>query len=74
MIFLIFSYGDHLIQQSRTSKFSRGHYEKHFCEINLNLDQCFRSRCLKIFLIYRSGTFFVQRRETMSSIFVESIL
>ena len=28
----------------------RGHNEKHFCEINLNLDQWFRRCCSMIFL------------------------
>ena len=32
------------------SQSRRGNYEKHFCEIILNLDQCFRKCRLKIYL------------------------
>ena len=49
--------------------FGRGHYEEHFCEIILNLDQWFRRRChLKIFLIYSSGDPFVQQSRTICAI------
>ena len=36
-------------------QFGRGHQEEHFCEIDLNLDQWFRMRCLKTFLIQSAG-------------------
>ena len=39
----------------------RRHHEEHFFETILNLDQLFRRRGhLKIFLVYRSGSLFVQ--------------
>ena len=37
-------------EQNHLGKFGRGHYEEHFCEIILNLDQLFRKCCLKYFL------------------------
>ena len=40
--------------------FGRWHHEEQFCEIILNLDQWRRS-CLKIFLIWSSGSPFVLR-------------
>ena len=42
--FFIFSSGGQFIQQSRTvlCNFVRGHFEKLFCEIILNLDKWFR--------------------------------
>ena len=56
-------------------KFGRGHHEEQFCEIVLNLDQCFRRRCLlKIFLIWSSGGPLVRRSKTIRTIFVESIM
>ena len=39
-------------EQFNLGNCGRGHYEKHFCEIILNLNQWFRRRCrFKIFLI-----------------------
>ena len=39
------------VEQNRLDIFGKGHYEEHFCEIILNLDQWFRRRCrLKYFL------------------------
>ena len=57
--FLIFSSGGHFIQPSKNGlcNLSRGYYEKHFCEIILNLDQWFR-RCLNKF--YSHCSLFVQ--------------
>ena len=48
-------------------QFSRGHYEDHFCEIILNLDQWFRCH-LKIFFIYSFVGSLVQQRGTMYAI------
>ena len=44
------------------------------CEISLNLDQWLRRKCcLKVFLIWSSGSPFVQRSITISAILVEGI-
>ena len=41
-----------LTERNHLCNFGRRHHEEQFCEIILNLDQCFRRRCrLKIFLI-----------------------
>ena len=40
-----------LAEQNHLSNFGREHYGKHFCEIILNLDQCFRRCCLKKLLM-----------------------
>ena len=41
--------------------FSRRNHEELFCEIILNLDQWFRRKChLKVFLVWSSGSPFVQ--------------
>ena len=61
--------------QNHLCNFGRGHDEEHFCEIILNLDQWIRRRChLKIFLIYSSGSHFVQRSGTICAILVEGIM
>ena len=53
-------------EQNHLSNFGRGCYKEQFCEIILNLDQWFRRRCLlKIFLIWSSGSHFVQRSKTI---------
>ena len=40
------------VETNHLGSFRPGHYEEHFCEIILNLDQWFRRRChLKIFII-----------------------
>ena len=53
----------------------RGHYEEHFCEYILNLDQRFRRRCrLKIFLIYSSDGHLVRCSGTIWAITTEGIL
>ena len=50
--------------------FGRRHHEEQFYEIILNLDQCFRRRCiLKKFLIWSSGGPCVQRSGTICAIF-----
>ena len=56
-------------------KIGRGHYEEHFCEILLNLDQWFKSKCrLKIFLIKSSGSPFDSWNGTVCAILVEGIM
>ena len=41
------------MQQSITHcAFGRGHYEKHFCEIILNVSQWFKRRCLQIIFLF----------------------
>ena len=53
----------------------RGHLEKQFCEIILNLDQWFRRKCcLKVFLIWSSGSPVVQQSVTICAILVEGIM
>ena len=55
--------------------FGKEHYEEQFCEIILNLDQLFRNRCrLKIFLIWSSGSPFVQWSRTICAILVKGIM
>ena len=50
------------------------YHEEQFCEIILNLDQWFRRKCrLKVFLIWISGSPFVQRSVTICIILVEGI-
>ena len=50
-------------QPNHLSNFSRGHYEEHFSEMILNLDQWLRRRChLKTVLIKSSGGTFAQWR------------
>ena len=38
------------VEQNRLCNFGRRHHGEQFCEITLNLDQCFRRCHLKIFL------------------------
>ena len=48
------------------SPLRRRHHEEQFCEIILNLDQWFRRKCrLRVFLIWSSGSPFVQLRVTL---------
>ena len=55
--------------------FGRRPHEEQSCEIILNLDQQFRRKyCLKVFLIWSSGSPFVQRSVTIGAIFVEGIM
>ena len=52
----------------------RRHHEEQPCEIILNLDQWFRRKCsLKVFLIWSSGSPFVQRSVTICAILVGGI-
>ena len=53
----------------------RRHHEEQFCAIILNLDEWFKRRCrLKRFLIWSSGSPFVQRSGTICAILVEGIM
>ena len=62
-------------ERNHLCNFGKGHYEKQFCEIILNLDQWSRSRCcLKIFFIWSSGGPFGQQSETVCAILVEGIM
>ena len=47
---------------------------KHFCEIILNLNQWFRSCCLKTFLIKSSGGPFVRQSRIIRAFLVEGIM
>ena len=61
-------------ERNHLCKSDRGYHEEQLCEINFNLDQWFRRRCvLKIFLIWSSGGPFVQQSWTICAIFVEGI-
>ena len=61
--------------QNHLCNFGRRYYEEQFCEIILNLDQWFRRKChLKVFLIWISGSPFVQRSITICAILVEGIM
>ena len=52
--------------------FERRHHAEQSYEITLNLDQWFRRKCcLKIFLIWSSGSPFAQWSVTICAIFVE---
>ena len=62
------------VEQNHLYNFDRGHYEKYFCEIVLNLDLWFRRCRLNVFLIYSSGGFFVQWSRIICAILVESII
>ena len=58
--------------QNHLLNFGRRYHEEHFCEIILNLDEWFRRKCpLKVFLIWISGSPFVQRSVTICAISVE---
>ena len=55
--------------------FGRRHHEEQFCELFLFLDQWFRMKCsLKVFLIWHSGSPFVQQSGTICAILVEGIM
>ena len=50
------------------------HHKDQPCEIILNLDQWFRRKCpLKAFLIWSSGSPFVQQSVTICAVLVEGI-
>ena len=60
------------LEQNHLFNFGRKH-EEQFCEMILNLDQWFR-RGIKIFLIWSSGSPFVQYSRTICAILVEGII
>ena len=63
------------VEQSHLCNFGKGYYEEQFCEIILNLDQwLWKKRCLKIYLIYSSGSPFVQHSGTIPAILVEGVM
>ena len=50
-------------------QFGRRYHEERFCEIILHLDQWFKRKCrLKVFLIWNSGSIFVQLSVTICAI------
>ena len=62
-------------EQNHLCNFGRGYQEEQFPEIILNLDQCFRRRCvLKKFLIWSSVGPYVQGSATICAILVEGIM
>ena len=63
------------VERNHLCNFGSRHHGEQFCGIILNLDKWFRRRCcLKIFLIWRSGSPFVQRSEPIHAIYVEGIM
>ena len=58
-----------LAEVRHLSNFSRGHYEEHFCDFILNLNQWLRRCCLNI-----SYLPFVQRSRTICTILAEGIM
>ena len=53
-------------------QFGRRYHEERFCEIILNLDQWFKRKCcLKVFLIWSSGSIFVQLSATICAILIK---
>ena len=62
-------------EQNQLCNFGRGYQEEQFCEVILNLDKCFRRRCiLKIFLIGSSGGPYHLQSGTICAILVEGIM
>ena len=62
-------------ERNHLCNFGRRHHEEQTCEIILNLDQWFRRKsCLKIFLIWSSGSHFVQQSGTICEILVDGIM
>ena len=63
------------VEQNHLCNFGKMHHEEQFCKIILNLDQRFRKRYrLKIFLIWSSGSPFVQLCVIICAILVEGIM
>ena len=62
-----------LVERYRLGNFGKGHYEEHFCENILNLDQWFRC-CSSIYLILSSVGHLVQRSRTVWAILVKGIM
>ena len=69
-LWLPFCYGE----QNHLCNFGRGYQEEQFCEIILNLDQCFRRCVLKISLIQSSGGPYVQRSRTICAFLKDAIM
>ena len=64
-----------LADPNHLCNFGRRYHEEQFCEIILNLDQWFRRNChSKAFLIWISGSPFVQYSVTICAILLEGIL
>ena len=64
-----------LVEWNHLCNFGRRHHEDQFWEIILNLDKWFSKRCcLKIFLIWSSGSPFVQQSGTICAILVKGIM
>ena len=61
-------------EQNHLCNFGRRHHEEQSCEIILNLDQWFRRRWLKIFIIKSSGNPIVQQSGTICAILIEGIM
>ena len=63
------------VERNHLFNFGRRYYGEQFCEIILNLNQWFKRRCLlKIFVIWSSGSPFVQQSGSFCSILVEGIM
>ena len=64
-----------LAEWNHLCNFGKGHYEKQFCEIILNLDQCFRRCHLNIYFLSTALTaIFVLQSRTICAILVEDIM
>ena len=64
-----------IADRNHLCNFDIRHHDEQFCEIILNLDQWFRRKCsLNVFLIWSSGSPFVQRSGTICAISVEGIM
>ena len=61
-------------ERNHLCDFGRRHHEEQFCEITLNLDQWFKRCHLKVFLIWSSGSPFVQQSRTICAISVKGIM
>ena len=63
------------VERNQLCNFGRRHHEEQFSEIILNLEQWVRGRCcLKIFLIWSSGSPFVQWSKNICAILVKGIM
>ena len=63
-----------LVDWNHLCNIERRHREEQSCEIILNLDQWFRRKCrLKVYLIWSSGSLFVQWSVAICAILVEGI-
>ena len=62
-------------EKNHLCNLGKGYYEERICEIILKLDQWFRRKYhLKVFLIWSSGSPFVQWSGTICAILVEGIM